>query len=108
MTQFCAEPGCGRLVTRGRCVWHTRDHRNQRPHYPGELWYDRARWKRLRLIVLRANPLCVACARLGWKVPATDVDHVVKHDGDPQRFWDIDNLQGLCHGCHARKTARGA
>lgn len=34
--------------------------------------------------------------------PSTDVDHI---DGDPGNN-DRDNLQGLAHECHSRKTAR--
>ena len=108
MTQFCAEPGCSARVSSGRCLTHQRAHRNIRPHYPGEQWYDSRRWKDLRMRVIRATPFCVVCAVDGIRTLATDVDHIVKHDGDPQRFWNIDNLQSLCHGCHAAKTARGA
>lgn len=36
-----------------------------------------------------------------------DTDHIEPHTGqDDPRFWDVLNLQLLCHGrCHARKTA---
>ena len=52
-------------------------------------------WRKLRASVLRLTPLCQHC-----QLPATDVDHV---DNDPSNN-DRDNLQGLCHGCHSRKT----
>lgn len=64
-------------------------------------------WQRLRLRVLadvgrdefrRGGPLC-ACG-----AAATEVDHVRPHRGDPDLFWDADNLQSLCKPCHSRKT----
>jgi 5-methylcytosine-specific restriction protein A len=39
-------------------------------------------------------------------VPATVVDHIVPHRGDPVLFWDEANWQGLCKLCHDAKTAR--
>lgn len=55
------------------------------------------RWAQLRLVVLREHPACVVCG-----APATDVDHIT-----PKRLGGqdaLDNLQPLCHACHARKT----
>ena len=105
--QFCAEPGCGVLVAGGRCATHARAHRAYRSHDRGERWYDIARWKRLRLEVLQAEPLCRHCRARGRTIPTEDIDHIVKHAGDPGRFWDRGNLQGLCKACHTIKTARG-
>lgn len=61
-----------------------------------------AAWQRLRASVLADEPLCRECSKRGLIVPATDVDH---DDGDPSNN-DMDNLVGLCHSCHSRKTAR--
>lgn len=57
------------------------------------------RWRKLRLIKLRMDPMCQAegCGQV-----ATDVDHIM-----PKRVGgsdDMDNLQSLCHACHSRKT----
>jgi 5-methylcytosine-specific restriction protein A len=63
------------------------------------------KWRRLRDSFLADNPLCVHC--LPDKVTqASDVDHIVRHKGttDPL-FWDVNNLQPLCHVCHSKKTA---
>ena len=57
-------------------------------------------WRRLRAAVLAEQPLCVICAAQGRTAAATDVDH---RDNDPTNN-DRDNLQGLCHECHSRKT----
>ena len=64
------------------------------------------RWHRVRSQVLRAYPLCVECARSGITRLAEDVDHIVPLRGRPDLAYDAANLQGLCRGCHNRKTAR--
>ena len=57
-----------------------------------------SQWRRLRRMILAAEPLCRACGRL-----ATDLDHVV-----PRAMGGTDspaNLQPLCRACHSSKTA---
>jgi len=56
-------------------------------------------WQRLRLLVLRGEPLCRHCG-----AAATDVDHIVpKRAGGPDT---MENLQPLCHSCHSIKTGK--
>lgn len=45
--------------------------------------------------------VCKFCAELGKKVPATTVDHIVPHKGNPKLFWDRSNWQPLCTHCHS-------
>lgn len=59
-------------------------------------------WKKLREVVLRREPLCRLCSRIGRVQLAYAVDHI---DGDSGNN-DLDNLQPLCLSCHSRKTAR--
>lgn len=40
------------------------------------------------------------CADEGRVTAAQEIDHIEKHDGDPVKFWDIDNLQPLCKFHH--------
>lgn len=107
----CTYPGCIALVDGGsRCPDHQSEwqrNRNKqidenRPtaHQRG---YD-ARWRRIRLRVLREAPLCVDCAARGITTAATDVDHIVPlaHGGTHARS----NLQSLCKPCHSRKTVQ--
>ena len=58
------------------------------------------RWRRLRLLILRAYPLCIVedCDEA-----ATDVDHIIPlaEGGNDS----AENLQALCHAHHSRKTA---
>lgn len=59
----------------------------------------RARW-------FERWPLCVACEAAGRVQAATQLDHVVPlwaGGSDAEQ-----NLQGLCHECHADKTRREA
>jgi 5-methylcytosine-specific restriction protein A len=108
MTQFCGEPGCGVLVTSGRCQAHTsRARLTQLAYAKAHRWYCSARWQRLRAEVLRDEPFCRSCLANGRKVITSDIDHIQKHNGEAVLFWNRSNLQGLCKACHAVKTARG-
>ena len=63
--------------------------------------YNSVAWRKLRLQVLRLQPICNDCKR----APSTVADHItpVRLGGN---FWDIDNLQGLCAPCHNSKSAK--
>jgi 5-methylcytosine-specific restriction protein A len=65
-----------------------------------ERGYD-ANWRRLRLLKLRASPMCEA---EGCTAVAQHVDHVValEHGGTNEDG----NLRSLCHSCHSRRTVR--
>lgn len=65
-----------------------------------------ARWQKVRKAYLAAHPLCVECEKRGIVTLATDLDHIIPHNGDMKVFWDNKNWQGLCHEDHSRKTAR--
>lgn len=65
-----------------------------------------SRWQKLRKRFILQHPYCEQCMKEGRLTPATDVDHVKPHRGDPALMWSESNLQALCHVCHARKTAR--
>lgn len=58
------------------------------------------RWQQYRKTFLASNPLCVECEKLGKVTQATVVDHIQKHDGDLNLFWDANNHQALCAHCH--------
>ena len=106
--QFCAEPGCGVLVTGGKCPAHApRARQTQIDYVKVHRWYGSARWQRLRAEVVQSDPFCRSCRARGLRVLTVDIDHIRKHDGDPVLFWDRTNLQGLCKPCHTVKTARG-
>lgn len=110
--QVCKRPQCPGLVRAGVCsvcgpLRRVDNYDRQRPS-AARRGYD-ARWRRLRLMFLRAHPLCEICEEAGLVVAATDVHHkLAKRDGGKDEW---DNLQALCHSCHSRitnaETARG-
>lgn len=51
-----------------------------------------------------SSPWCIRCKEKGRLVPATVVDHIKPHRGDPDLFWDEKNWQPLCKSCHDHKT----
>lgn len=103
--QFCAAPGCPVLVRKGRCVVHSLKKEQDRYNYDVRRWYRRAKWRRLRAQVLERDRYeCRVCGQVTLDV---DVDHIERHGGSEEKFYNINNLQVLCRSCHAVKTGRG-
>ncbi|HMR01747.1 MAG TPA: HNH endonuclease [Candidatus Competibacter phosphatis] len=106
----CSYPGCPALVSSGsRCPAHQRHADQQRNQQidanrgtSTQRGYD-ARWRRIRLMYLRAHPLCVECAAHGRTTQATEVDHITPLANGGTHAEE--NLQALCKSCHSRKTA---
>lgn len=117
---LCKFPGCRKPVPRGEsyCALHRAKGEEREAKAKAERMKRRAeamgsasergygyRWRKLRARFLADHPLCAECLKTGRAVPATDVDHIVPHRGNPDLMWDEGNLQALCHSCHSRKTA---
>jgi 5-methylcytosine-specific restriction protein A len=70
-------------------------------------FYQDKRWKRLRSIKFKNNPLCERCLE---KVPPVvrqtdEVHHKIPIDiqhPDVDLIYDYDNLQSLCNECHVK------
>ena len=96
------------LVSDGYC--NANQPRGDRRSAEAQSWrwmYQTDRWKRdLRPTQFLREPFCRECAKRGLRVRATDVDHIVDHKGNWEKFCDRSNLESLCHSCHSRKTAR--
>jgi len=60
----------------------------------------------MRQQFLAENPLCVYCADEGKVSAATELDHIQKHEGDVELFYDVENLQGLCAHHHRSTKAQ--
>ena len=58
------------------------------------------RWRNLRRQFLTEHPLCVMCQKEGKVTAADELDHIERHRGDPVKFYDESNLQGLCRYHH--------
>ena len=66
--------------------------------------YNTARWRRTSHAQLMKEPLCCDCLERGVITPATQCDHVIPHQNDPDKFWSTP-FASRCRECHARKTA---
>ena len=101
----CLKPGCGMLTRDGYCPAHRPQY--ERKAAPWRRWYSLPVWTDdLRPGQLLREPFCRECAKRGIRTRATDVDHVVSHNGNWALFTDRANLQSLCHSCHSQKTLR--
>ena len=58
-------------------------------------------WRRESAAFLAQRPVCVDCGG-----PATVVDHVQPHKGDPVKFWDRGNWAPMCRRDHSCKTVK--
>lgn len=99
--KICAAQGCGRPANPGagkcgECLAAAGVVRRIRAKDAQRLYHS-LMWQRLRRAVLLDQPVCMDCGRM----PSTDADHI---DGDTTHN-ERSNLQGLCRGCHSRKTA---
>ena len=71
---------------------------------PHQHLYGTQRWRRRAKLQLRQHPLCAECERKGLVEPATQADHIDRHGGKPEAFWEGE-LQSLCYNCHKSKSA---
>lgn len=56
----------------------------------------------LRWSVLKRDLFtCRICGLLSPDTSKLEADHIVPHKGDPNLFWDADNLWCVCGQCHA-------
>jgi 5-methylcytosine-specific restriction protein A len=103
--KLCHHGNCNSITVRGNyCLDHQRVNKSieYRPEY--RRLYASKVWKQLRKIILTNNPMCVHCLNDDTITIATDVDHIIDHKGNVKLFYDINNLQSLCHNCHSKKT----
>ena len=103
----CRFPGCPNLCDHGvYCNDHSDYSADHLHGNAAERGYG-GKWRNARARFLRKHPLCVKCRENGKLTPATVVDHIIPHRGDPVLFWDENNWQPLCRDCHGEKTGMG-
>ena len=103
----CRFPGCPNLCDHGvYCNDHSDYSADRLRGSAAERGYD-GKWRNARARFLRKHPLCIKCKEKGKLTPATVVDHIIPHRGDPVLFWDENNWQPLCRDCHGEKTGMG-
>lgn len=99
----CLRPGCRnfRRPPARYCSDCSRDYRaeDEQRGSAQERGYGNE-WRKTRARILQRDPVCKVCNR-AW---SAEVDHVKpKEQGGTD---DDENLQGICHHCHADKTAK--
>ena len=96
----CATPRCATLTRHHRCDGCRAKQRTTRGDSALYDW----RWHKRRAVILARDPICIECER----APSTDVDHDPPWQGRYEHPADApdDELRGLCHSCHSRKTRR--
>ncbi|MET3924590.1 HNH endonuclease [Devosia sp. 2618] len=74
-------------------------------------WYKSARWQALRQEVLARD--LYTCQQTGvillgsTNTPDSPVvDHIKQHHGDPELFWDVNNLQAVTKAWHDSEKQR--
>lgn len=112
--RLCRTPGCGELTRLLRCDKHAKERQggtseaakvyDERRGSARQRGYTK-RWEKARENYLARNPLCKRCLDAGRVTAAELVDHIepVQSADDPG-FYDEENWQSLCGGCHAVKT----
>jgi len=98
----CCVAGCKNITSSRYCEQH-QNHGDKQRATSYERGYD-SRWRKVRLVYLRSNPLCVICSTEGRLTAANVIDHIKPHKGNDALFWDELNWQALCESCHNRKT----
>lgn len=103
----CQYAGCRSYAVKGSCYCerHLKAFRIDNRESSSRRGYS-YRWSKLSKAFLIEHPLCAECQRQGRITPATEVDHIIPHKGNKALFWDLDNLQALCHRCHSQKTVK--
>jgi len=91
-------------VKSGRCAAHSSKRIVRDPAV--KKLYNSPHWQSMRAAQLAKDPWCSDCLQQQRvHTFATDVDHITPHNGNPQLFFDVNNLQSLCKPHHSSKTA---
>jgi 5-methylcytosine-specific restriction protein A len=108
----CKVTGCGRVVQhdvyceahRGMVDEKRRKNRKAKQSDDVDKIYKTQRWRRVRALQLKENPLCDKCRKEGKVKDAEMVDHIkpIRAGGNA---YNMDNLQSLCQAHHNKKTA---
>ena len=100
---ICRYPGCKELGSDRYCDKHKKNVSKEQNKSSSKIYTYQ--WRKASKAYLKEHPLCVHCERDGRLTPASEVDHIIPHNGDMKLFWDQTNWQGLCKKCHSKKTA---
>jgi 5-methylcytosine-specific restriction protein A len=67
--------------------------------------YNSKQWKRMRLLKLSEEPMCIMCKKNNVIKEATVVDHCITFtDMNDEVAFNYDNYYSLCDVCHGKLT----
>lgn len=69
-------------------------------------FYDSARWRRFRRMILAERPLCEECCRYRLVIPGVHLHHVRSIENAPDLALEPDNVLVVCRTCHNRLEPR--
>ena len=95
----CQYPGCGVLGKDTYCEAHQRQRSRERD--TKRLRRGGRRWRKLRDLKLRTEPICQLCTI----ALAQEVHHIEPVARAPEREFDWNNLQSVCRDCHVAESA---
>lgn len=106
----CYHPRCPNIVTEKGKKFCSAHHEEEKCEQRARGWRKKERnpfyvsveWVKLRAIKFAMNPVCEHCHRK----QTAEIDHITPLRIAPEMALDVDNLQGLCKSCHARKTQK--
>lgn len=99
----CSISGCNNAaIKNGKCKEHAREYNYSLTNREFQWMYHTKDWKVLKTNQLRKQSWCNSCSSTRF----LQVDHIIPHNGDAEKFFDQNNLQTLCRGCHSSKTAK--
>jgi 5-methylcytosine-specific restriction endonuclease McrA len=79
------------------------EHDRWRAEQPYRHLYNLRAWRdRTVPFILSRDPICRICNRAA----STLVDHINDHKGDLQKFFNPNNLRGVCKPCHDERTGK--
>lgn len=68
---------------------------------PWRVWYSLKRWKILRIATFKRDRFkCQECGLIDGNTSRLICDHKTPHRGEPDLFWDENNVHTLCKPCH--------
>ena len=68
---------------------------------PHHQFVSSKRWRRVRMMKLKRDPLCADCGEM-----ATEVHHERGRRDAPEAAYLLDNLVSLCKRCHTKRENR--
>ncbi|TAL60608.1 MAG: HNH endonuclease [Bacteroidetes bacterium] len=95
----CNVPKCNNMMP---CSIHGRKEVNRKSSFLRGYDSSHRKWREQ---VLYSSPICSECERHGRYTLATEADHIIPMDQGGDKL-DLNNGQGLCRSCHAKKTRK--